>query len=1119
MTSTPSLRTRLQPYLPRLTLEWLAENPGLRHRVVEGSLVFADISGFTMLSEKLAKLGTVGAEEMADVITRCFADLLTVAYDQGGGLVKFGGDALLLLFSGSEPEEDAARAARAAVGMRKRLQTVGKLVTAGGRVNLKMSVGAHAGRFDFFLVGESHRELIATGPGATEVVRMEGIADAGEIVVSPQLASFLPAACVGDPKGAGHLLRSAPAGDPVPGVWTLPDIDDVLLEGSVPAATRETLLSGVSDPEHRQASVAFIHFDETDELLDKEGPGVLADELHLLVCDTQAAVDEYGVCFLASDVDADGGKLILTAGVPRAMGDDEERMLLALRRIIEPARKIGVRIGVNRGNVFAGDIGPEYRRTYTVMGDTVNLAARLMAKAPPGQIYATESILERSATPFDLRELEPFIVKGKALPIHAWSVGTPLVGQTGHAAEIVGATGYPLLGRAGEIAVLRGALADARSGRIRAVELVGEAGIGKSRLIEELCAEVDDVTFHRAIGEAYTSSWPYVAWRGILREAIGVTWDDPPVKVIEALTERVSEVDRSLVPWIPLIAVPFDVEMAPTPQVRDLAEEFVRPRLHDSVGRFLRGLLVGSHVFTFENGHLIDEASADLVRALVAAEPGDRPWLFLIARRDGPWEFTSAEASAGSRVDIGALARADLMTLAEEATADRPLPTHVLEQASERAGGNPQFLLDLVGSASPEGELPGSVEAAATVLIDSLTSSDRALLRRASVLGLSFDPEMLGDLLGGEMSRPDEDTWKRLEGFVETDADGTRRFRRTMIRDAAYAGLPFRTRRKLHEVAGERYERESTDPSTIAGLLALHFYHAERHDKAWQYGRMAGDRAWNQSAVVEAADHYGRALKAVRRLSTVKPEDAADVYRAIGDAHWRLGRFEDAAASYRQVRRILRDQPVLVSEMLLKEAAVNDRLGRYAQALRVTTRARNALRDVDDPEAARLLARVSVEYATTLETQGRNHEAIRWCERAIAEAEASGDRESLPQAYLVLGYARQNLGYADVEMHYRRGLKGFEELRDLSGQALMLNNLGVTAYYGGRWEEAVELWRRGAEMREQLGDVVGAAYGIVNVGEVDADQGRLEEAEGQFRKALRIWSAAGFGWGIAYAKL
>ena len=136
--------------------------------------------------------------------------------------------------------------------------------------------------------------------------------------------------------------------------------------------------------------MAFLHFDGTDELIGREGAGRGSRPSSTSSSrDVQEAVDELDVCFLGSDVDADGGKLILAAGVPRAVGDDEERMLLALRRIADGERRLPVRIGVNHGPVFAGDIGPPYRRTYTVMGDAVNLAARLMAKARTGEIYAT----------------------------------------------------------------------------------------------------------------------------------------------------------------------------------------------------------------------------------------------------------------------------------------------------------------------------------------------------------------------------------------------------------------------------------------------------------------------------------------------------------------------------------------------------------------------------------------------------------------------------------------------------------------------------------------------------------------------------------------------------------
>lgn len=137
----------------------------------------------------------------------------------------------------------------------------------------------------------------------------------------------------------------------------------------------------------------------------------------------QAEADRHGIAFLATDVDHDGGKIILAAGAPTSSGDDERRMLLTLREVVETPLEIPVRIGVNRASVFAGDVGPPYRRTYTVMGDAVNLSARLMAHASPGTILATHEILERSPTAFDLESVEPFFVKGKTRPVDAWRVG------------------------------------------------------------------------------------------------------------------------------------------------------------------------------------------------------------------------------------------------------------------------------------------------------------------------------------------------------------------------------------------------------------------------------------------------------------------------------------------------------------------------------------------------------------------------------------------------------------------------------------------------------------------------------------------------------------------------
>ncbi|HEU0315880.1 MAG TPA: adenylate/guanylate cyclase domain-containing protein, partial [Solirubrobacteraceae bacterium] len=366
-----------------------------------------------------------------------------------------------------------------------------------------------SGDFHLFLVGDSHRELLVAGPGATLVVQMEKAADAGEIVVSAGTAARLPAACTGPAKGPGRVLAGAPAGrDAKP--WELRPIPDLgLVADCLSTEVRAHVLSGPQPAEHRNVTTAFLRFEGTDGLIRREGPAAAAKALGTLVSAVQEAVDDQHVCFLESDVDADGGKLMLTAGAPRILGDDEERMLLALRRILDADLPLDVRIGVNCGSVFSGDVGPPFRRSYSVMGDAVNLAARLMAKAPPGEIYATAGVLDRSATRFALARLEPFAVKGKARPVQAGSVGPPL----GRRAREGVAVRFPLVGRERELGVLEDALAAARSGRGWLVDVAGEPGIGKTRLMEELRRRAPGLRRLHATCEPYTASTPYAVWR------------------------------------------------------------------------------------------------------------------------------------------------------------------------------------------------------------------------------------------------------------------------------------------------------------------------------------------------------------------------------------------------------------------------------------------------------------------------------------------------------------------------------------------------------------------------------------------------------------------------------
>jgi class 3 adenylate cyclase/tetratricopeptide (TPR) repeat protein len=1102
----------LEPYLPQVLLRHLAEAPDERIHVVDGTLVLTDISGFTRLSERLARRGREGAEELAEAIEASFAPLVAVGYGLGGDLLKFGGDALLMLFEGDRHVE---RACLAAAGMRRELRAAGGLTTSAGRVRLGVSQGVHAGPVHLFVVGSSHRQLVVAGPAATAVVRLEDAAGAGEIVLGPAAARALGPRCVGAARGPGRLLTGMPA---PPSTW--PDATPVrrpeheAVARSLSTAVRAHLSAGRQPPEHRHVTVAFVGLGGLDRLLRDRGPTAATDALDTAIRAVQAAVDDRQLCFLETDVARDAVKVLLTAGAPRSADDDDERMLLALHRIASGGLPLAVRAGVSRGPVFAGDVGTGYRRTFTVMGDAVNLAARLMAHAPPGRLYAAADVVERSATRFGVDRLEPLKLKGKARPVAAVGVGTPLARRgVDRVAERL-----PLVGRERELAALREALTAAARGEGRLVEVVGEPGIGKTRLLEELRAGAPGVRRLHVDCEPYTAAVPYAAWRSLLCQVLGSADDEDDAALARRLRASVLGSDRTLVRWLPLLAVPLGVDLPPTPAVQQLAPAFRLARMREVLVRWLRARLPAPTLVEIAEAHHMDRASADLLAAV--AEGLERlPWLVVATRRDVDGGFHAPDVPARQRLEPGPLEARDVLALAEQASDATPLPPHVVEMAARRSGGNPQFLRDLLRAADvdPDGELPDSIEAAALARMDRLTPADRALVRRTAVLGLRVDPRLLPDVLEDEVPPPDDATWERLRKYFAVERDGHLRFRRAVVREAAYAALSFRTRRRLHAAVADRMLAEAdAHPHDAGAILSLHLLRAGRHAEAWHAARRAGDRARAHFAHADAAALYRRALEAAHAIG-VPPDEEAAVWEALAEARARIGRLDAASDALRRARLLMGDDPVAQARLLLRHAQVAERAGRLVPAARWARRGLLALVGADGHAAAAVRARLTSLLATVHQHRGDAEEAIRLCREAIAEAEASGEEAALAHASFILDWALFDAGRPDEADHSRRALAIYERLGELDRQAAVLNNMGYFAYHRGQWADAVDLYRRAAEASERAGDVANAAFGDLNVGEVLADQGHLSDAEVRLRRARRIWRGSGYEGGAAFA--
>ncbi len=656
----------------------------------------------------------------------------------------------------------------------------------------------------------------------------------------------------------------------------------------------------------------------------------------------------------------------------------------------------------------------------------------------------------------------------------------------------------PLTGRNVELGVIRKAFTSARSGSGRLIELVGDSGIGKTRLLEALRDAAAGFNKQQATCEAYTASIPYVVWRELLREMLGFGRDIPEAEVQERVRAEVAAKAPDLEPWLPLLGAVFDIDIAPTPEVEMLAEANRRAKLHETVARFLEAVVPDKLLVEIDDVHHMDRASAELLAHLTKGVAA-RPWLFAIGRRPLSTGFEAAEAPEVVRIDLKPIAPQDALRLAQLATAQSPLPEHVLDVVAKRSGGNPQFLRDLLRSAIDSGgaaDLPESAEAATMTRIDTLAPDDRALVRRVAVFGITFHPRMLPWLYTEEDGpAPDAAALTRLGELFDEEPDGYLRFRHTLLRDSAYEGLPFKLRRQLHGAVAAHIEEEMDFPEEAAGTLSLHYFEAGEFRPAWQYAMTAAKRAETAYADVEAARLYTRAIEAGRQVEDLGKPELSTAQQRLGDAWYRAGELQKAAAAFGSAREVAAGDELTDATLLIKLSKVEEKLGKIGQAQRWAEQARGVLLKLPDPAAASQAAWAAAWLAYLRGLEGRMEQALESAEQAASEAEKIDDPEAAGEAYFVMGWAASELGKGDAQPLMQRSLEAFERSGNMPRQSTLLMNLGVIYGWQGQWDEAIAYFERARDAALKIGSTISAAKARLNIADILIDRGEWAEAE------------------------
>ncbi|HLY87131.1 MAG TPA: ABC transporter substrate-binding protein [Gaiellaceae bacterium] len=663
--------------------------------------------------------------------------------------------------------------------------------------------------------------------------------------------------------------------------------------------------------------------------------------------------------------DLAGDGVLAFFGAPTTREDDAERAVRCALRIVgemeEYGREVrrgwgaegfGVRVGAATGAVVVGEVGAGSRVEYAAFGDTVNVAARLQGAAAAGSVLVDDATRRAVEGLFAWGEPQELELKGKSEPVVAWPVA-------GIAADGRSPRGLPgvetrLVGRSRELALGREALEALHAGRGGVLVVSGDAGIGKSRLLDELRQLAEGVGSCWLEGRcvSYGESLPYWPFRDLLRgEWIGAGVEEPELRVRVGLRRRLEQLfgtpegssakpatpggsSRSplatgrsqaeeLYPYLGgLLEVALEHEAAA--RTSQLSPEALQWRTFEVVGQlFFRLAEEAPLVLAFEDLHWADATSVLLLEQLLSLAE-DAPVLLVLSlrpERDHPaWglrEHAAREFPHLLReIDLGPLVDTDGELLAA-LVAPATLPTELERRVLDAADGNPFFLEELVRSLADVGaltrtndgwrfdhavevEVPPTIEKAILARLDRLSEPARELVTAASALGRTFALPLLAGVLG-ELPEDALHELQRL-GLLRQSRRWPQpeyRFRHALIQETAYRTLLGDQRTRLHRRAAEWLEaRYSERDAEVLGLLAYHWLRAEDEEKAADYLLRAGDKARLEYALDESIEHYRELLPLLERRGE-RQEIALVLFKLALALHTSL-RFGEANDAYRR---------------------------------------------------------------------------------------------------------------------------------------------------------------------------------------------------------------------------
>jgi len=1152
----------LYAYIPTDRRYALVHGSALPDRTT-GAALFADISGFTPLTEALVlALGPQrGAEELTGWLNKIYDALVKQIESYHGSVISFSGDAMTCWFDDQAPEyikphpstSSALRATACALAIQQTMQQFAQVdIPGAGIVSLAIKVVVTSGPARRFLMGDPTIQLVDTLAGETlyRLATGEHHAQRGDVLLDQSTVAILGEQIEvlewrEDPESAERFavvnsLKSLVGTDPWRSLengalsydlvrpWLLPPVYDRLMSGMGEFLT-----------ELRPTVALFLGFSG----IDYDGDPDAESKLNAYVQAVQRILARYDSYMIQLTIGDKGSNFYVSFGAPLAHEDDAIRGIAAALELRDLKMDFisEVQIGISQGLTRTGAYGGVSRRSYSTIGDAVNMAARLMQNAPLGEVLVNQNVRKATMDNFAWEELPPLLVKGKSQLVTVFRLiaTQERPGIRLHEPKYA----LPMVGRAAELALIEQKLDMALHGHGQIVGITAEAGMGKSRLMAEVIrlARGRNVLGYGGECQSYGTSTSYLVWQNIWGGFFNLDPAWSMAAQIESLEGQLSQINPSLLPRLPLLGAVLNLQIPDSELTGSfdakLRKESLESLLIDCVRKRARTMPL---LLILEDFHWIDPLSHDLLE-VVGRAIAYLPVMIVLAYRPPQlnrllaprvnhlFYFTEISLTDLPAEEIEKLVSFKLGQIYGE---QAKLPRALIEKIRHRTEGNPFYIEELlnylhdrdIDPQQPEAleqiDLPDSLYSLILSRIDQLSENQKTLLKVASVIGRLFRAAMLWSVYNqfGDLERVQSDL-DALSALDLTPLDTPEPelvylFKHILTQEVAYETLSFATRALIHDQIGQYIENvypEGLDQ--YIDLLAFHFERSENRPKKQEYLLKAAEAAQEDYANAAAITYYQRVLhllpEAQRVVGLLK----------LGQVFELVGEWENAEEINREAERLASLLNDALSHAQAQRALgwLLRKRGEYSAAEERLVRAREGYQGLSDSAG---VSNVLADIGEIYRLQGKYAEARAYYDESLRLAADIADPRlrQKARAHTLKGagtVATWQGDYATARELNQESLALRRELGDTPGVATLLNNLGIIARFQSDLTSARQMNEESLALFREMGDRWAVGQLLNNQACVASDQGEYAEARSLLQESLLIRRQLGDKAGLA----